>query len=272
MKIPLVTAIMLALTAMPAAAQQYFVTVTGQLRVAPSPTPIPELAQFQDQGFFASFIVDTQAAIFAATGPLGGQGDSGFWSGSVSQGFAAIFAPGGTISFSQNGSDPGNLFLVNDAGVPGNPGRRIDQAIISSSVGSFSPAGPAFLYDQMNSTGFAGLPADVRLGALSFGRTQLADLPALPTLLTDLGRPDFGALLQASGGTSPFLSLRFRRGSATNMTDWLALPAQTLSSFNIGVGVSVIPPPAVPEPASWALLVVGFGLVGVAVRRRQALA
>lgn len=272
MKSQSITALVLVLVASPAAAQRYFVTVGGQLRVTPSPTPIPELAQFADQGFFASFVVDTRAATFVPTGPLSGHGDSGLWNGSVSSGFAAIFAPGGgTVSFSQNASDPGSLFLINDAGVPGTSDRRIDQAVVSSAVTRFSAAGPEFLYDQMNSTGFAGLPADVRLGALSFGRSQLATLPALPALLADLGRPDFGALLQSPGGTSPFLSLRFRRGTATNQADWLALPAQSLSSSNIGVSVSVIPDQAVPEPASWAMLVIGFGLIGAVVRRRRLL-
>jgi hypothetical protein len=30
------------------------------------------------------------------------------------------------------------------------------------------------------------------------------------------------------------------------------------------------PPPVVPEPATWAMLIAGFGLVGAAIRRRQA--
>jgi hypothetical protein len=30
------------------------------------------------------------------------------------------------------------------------------------------------------------------------------------------------------------------------------------------------PPPAIPEPASWAMLIAGFGLTGAALRRRRA--
>lgn len=36
-----------------------------------------------------------------------------------------------------------------------------------------------------------------------------------------------------------------------------------------GVGLRVVDPPAVPEPAAWAMLITGFGLVGCAARRRQ---
>ncbi|MBT9472342.1 MAG: PEPxxWA-CTERM sorting domain-containing protein [Phenylobacterium sp.] len=36
---------------------------------------------------------------------------------------------------------------------------------------------------------------------------------------------------------------------------------------NVSIGVSS----AVPEPATWAMMIMGFGLVGSAMRRRQAL-
>jgi hypothetical protein len=31
-----------------------------------------------------------------------------------------------------------------------------------------------------------------------------------------------------------------------------------------------VAPPSVPEPASWAMMVGGFGLLGAAIRRRRA--
>lgn len=255
--------------ATPAAAQRYFITVSGGLLVAPSANPIADLNQFAGQSFFASFIVDTRPAVFAAAGPSAGQGESGFWSGAVSQGFVAIFAPGGTISYNQNAHDPGNLFLINDGGVIGNANQRSDQIAISSSIASFDAGGPVRLYDGSNSAGFAGLPGDVFLSAISFGRTERATLPALPGLLADLARPDFAAALQVPG-TAPFLSLRFRRGTASNMTDLLALPAQSLTSTGASITVSALP--GVPEPASWLLLMAGFGLTGAVLRRRQAAA
>ncbi len=42
--------------------------------------------------------------------------------------------------------------------------------------------------------------------------------------------------------------------------------------FNLGVDNVSVTTGAVPEPASWALLIAGFGLVGGALRRRRALA
>lgn len=49
----------------------------------------------------------------------------------------------------------------------------------------------------------------------------------------------------------------------------------TLYNFNSGVisagTVTVSPSGTVPEPASWALMIAGFGLVGVAARRRAKL-
>jgi hypothetical protein len=37
------------------------------------------------------------------------------------------------------------------------------------------------------------------------------------------------------------------------------------SDFNI----TSPPPPAVPEPATWSLMLLGFGAIGVAMRRRR---
>jgi hypothetical protein len=36
------------------------------------------------------------------------------------------------------------------------------------------------------------------------------------------------------------------------------------------VGYGELPPPSVPEPASWVMMIGGFGMVGAALRRRKA--
>ncbi len=36
-------------------------------------------------------------------------------------------------------------------------------------------------------------------------------------------------------------------------------------------GGLLTPPPAVPEPASWALMLAGFGTLGMAMRRRRSI-
>jgi hypothetical protein len=40
-------------------------------------------------------------------------------------------------------------------------------------------------------------------------------------------------------------------------------------TYNYTAPVVVTPPPAVPEPATWAMMIVGFGSVGAIVRRRR---
>ncbi len=267
MKQHLLAGLALLALATPAAAQQYFVTVTGRLQLGGAVTPVAGLSQFAGQGFFASFTINGQPSTFTNGGPVGGQGESGFWGGAVRGGLVAIFnANGEAITFTQKASDPGNLFLVNNGGVIGNANRRLDQVGISAGVTSFDANGPVLPYDALNSVGFAGLPSDVFLGALTFARSQTVDLPALPGLLTDLSAPDFGAILQQPG-TAPFLSLRFRQGNASNQTELLALPAQSLTSTGLNYTVTALP--AVPEPSSWLLLMTGFGLTGAVLRRRQ---
>ena len=41
------------------------------------------------------------------------------------------------------------------------------------------------------------------------------------------------------------------------------------TEFIDNVALNVTPSVAVPEPASWAMLIAGFGLVGAAARRRR---
>jgi hypothetical protein len=42
-----------------------------------------------------------------------------------------------------------------------------------------------------------------------------------------------------------------------------------LAFSGIQIDGTVVDPPVVPEPATWAMMIAGFGLVGVAVRRRR---
>ena len=68
----------------------------------------------------------------------------------------------------------------------------------------------------------------------------------------------------------------------SGLTDdfWLIFKADTPAFINFAYGLgqgetflsptgSIAPGNAVPEPAAWAMMIAGFGLAGVAVRRRQ---
>jgi hypothetical protein len=94
-----------------------------------------------------------------------------------------------------------------------------------------------------------------------------------------------------SGGTLTFTSdfLKFAPsaslGSALNFTsaitpagqglNSLGFGSDALESFNLDAGgsFSSVPlPNSVPEPASWAMLLLGMGLIGGVLRRRPGLA
>ena len=69
---------------------------------------------------------------------------------------------------------------------------------------------------------------------------------------------------------APFTNFgfRFTAGGATTLT----LQFLPLDGDNIGAildDVSIRVTPAIPEPATWAMLIAGFGLVGAAARRRR---
>ena len=112
------------------------------------------------------------------------------------------------------------------------------------------------------------MPGDIYLNSMAFGRTRSGDINAPPTLVTDVKqRPDFPSFLFAQGGTNPFMSLQFRRGNPGAFTQIAGLPVHSLSVGNLSIQVHEIT--GVPEPARWAMLIVGFGLTGFSVRRRH---
>ena len=54
-------------------------------------------------------------------------------------------------------------------------------------------------------------------------------------------------------------------GSYTQLGDTIGLPAS--ARMSVTVGFASVPTGGVPEPASWALMIAGFGMVGAAQRR-----
>jgi hypothetical protein len=248
-------------SATPALAALQLFNFSGTAFLAPSGTPIAALSQLAGGTVSGAFLIDTQAAGLQLTGPVGGQGEGALLTGAIRGGLVTIAGPGGNATLLSNSNDTGNIFTVNNGGVGGNPNARLDQMGYSS--GSRVVAGAIVRPYDLSGT----LPADIFLGSLFFGRTQQATLPALPTLISDVTTRDFAGTLLGPVGNSLFLNLVFRQGDP-NGAVLAGLPLQSLSVGNIQLNVTNIS--AVPEPASWAMLIIGFGLTGAALRRRRA--
>jgi hypothetical protein len=81
----------------------------------------------------------------------------------------------------------------------------------------------------------------------------------------DLSAP-FGSLVGRIGSSFQLLGTSFRGpawGTGTlELFYWDSNPGDNIGSVSANVAL-------VPEPASWALLIAGFGLVGAAARRRR---
>jgi hypothetical protein len=89
------------------------------------------------------------------------------------------------------------------------------------------------------------------------GRTGLSNIFPISTIT------DGGKTLTLSGGEIP-LRGRFYDALLADTTDGVPYLAAIDSSFGGYL--------AVPEPASWAMMIAGFGLTGVVMRRRRTLA
>ena len=117
-----------------------------------------------------------------------------------------------------------------------------------------------------------------------FGASILFGQPTSGYLDSVSGPVDFsfGAVLSMLGGTAyvesipgdrPFFTYSY--SFVANNSGTFQLGFQTLSADNIGPvldNVLVSQAGGVPEPATWALLIAGFGMVGATMRRRRAIA
>ncbi len=75
------------------------------------------------------------------------------------------------------------------------------------------------------------------------------------------------AVLAPRGRPVGFQKNNGNNGSITNFT---AVVGGQFSSDPLPIQNFLVPPSNVPEPQSWALMVIGFGMLGVASRRRKA--
>ena len=91
--------------------------------------------------------------------------------------------------------------------------------------------------------------------------------PVTATIVTNLASYQFSGLVPAANPGLSFYG--FQSGAGEHMTGFTLASAQgngsapSTTDYLLGVAG------AVPEPASWAMLIAGFGLVGAVARRRR---
>ncbi|WP_243453772.1 PEPxxWA-CTERM sorting domain-containing protein [Sandaracinobacteroides saxicola] len=245
--------VMLAAVLLTGAAQAdaaaWLVTVQGFLNNGAGPvTGVPFGGQYAQAGFIIN------GAVAPVTlPPIGGQGTATMYPFAV-VGFGISV---GGYGVTATGNAMHSAFVYDNGAPPSLPPTlRFDQFSLSYGF-SF---GPGFL-PHLATT--APLPADVFLSSFNFGRSVVA--PA-PTLINGSAFPDLGAVFAPQQGVGTFFAFNFRRGVPTSGAQVTTLPGVTFSMLN--PQVQVTPISLVPEPASWAMMIAGFGLVGAAARRR----
>lgn len=158
-------------------------------------------------------------------------------------GLGLSFAPFGTASVTTVGGVPVVTFLVTGGTVNDTTGR----ALINhngSGLNFTSGANALRISDFLINT-----TTNVLTGSVRFGTTNLADVP-----LFNIGSGM--SLILTSQAAGAFTAVF----GAPNLTGTVIGTADT----NI---VTVASP--VPEPAAWGMMLLGFGLVGTALRTRQ---
>ncbi len=140
-----------------------------------------------------------------------------------------------------------------------NPGNST--AAGTSNLGAFGPSqthciAPGNPYTGVFTFDFSG--GDVLTGTTAGSMTPTATPGIANSFVT----------YTATGGTGRFLG-------ATGTISGVGLldrrPARPLNQLSLN-GVLNLPAVAVPEPASWALMIAGFGVTGAVARRRRAVA
>lgn len=118
------------------------------------------------------------------------------------------------------------------------------------------------------------------LNALLGTSYTAATLPVLE-IIGSLSGPTVDFATQLYGETV----VSFHVGAANGQSSGVGYNATAFFVFDAGAGLDTFafnraglsnarlyitqPPPAVPEPGTWAMLILGFGLVGAAMRRRR---
>lgn len=247
--------------AVPAQAAQWL--VLGQGVAVQQMVGIPNLLMgvpFDQQFVSFAFTIDTDTP-YAINPPPGGVGQSRSYTAAVTSFMMQV----GSFAVTRTANGAAQLFVLNDVGIPSNPLLRLDQLTLS--MGTTYVGGAPVVPLESD----APLPPLTFFSGLTFGRTQSGVVGGLPPMLQSAEAPALDQVW-VPGATPPvFMNFDLRAGTPSNPAELqqLALARFNVTQLNFAVFELST---AVPEPATWAMLIAGFGLVGVAARRRRAIA
>lgn len=248
----------LAITASPASAGLWLVQGIGTIVQTPTPQGETRLEGVPFDGLQFDFALTVDDTVPGADlSPPLGIGSFRTYRGAVTSLTIGL----GGWQITRTSAAIGALNVADD--VPNGPNTTgIDQLTYSESL-QF-PGGiltPALQTD-------APLAPNQFFGTFSFGRVVSLPVPQSPDMIVGSAIPALDSVWQA-GAQGMLFTFDVREGDAFSPGQANALPRARFAGTRLNFQVIRLDnTPAVPEPASWALMIAGFGLTGAALRRR----
>ena len=177
---------------------------------------------------------------------------------------ASVAVPANAVTFGFAGQ------FANDTPPPApNPACAAGQVFVDFNPGNSTAAGSSNLGDFGPSQSHCIAPGSPYTGIFSFafaaGDLLTGTTAGFMTPTATAGVFNSFVTYTATGGTGRFAGVSGTI-AGTGLLD--RRPARPLNQLSLD-GILNLPAVTVPEPASWALMVAGFGLTGAALRRRN---